>query len=628
MLSHRTISRMAGATSRAVLLLAFCASAHAQSTASLVVRVAEHGAYRVEIRAQGFQMKVVRALTVEVGQKVVQEFQLVVGEITREVIVIPETSLIELASISVDQLIDQSTVKEIPPNGHLLDRWSIIGVLAILGIESLLIVFLLLERRNLQRTRAALGKSEERNRTMLRAMPDLMFFQSKDGTYLDCHARDPSLLLLPTAQFLGKKMEDVLPSELCKRFEACFERALEAKETQLIEYSLSIRGEPMWFEARVAPSNGEHLLTIVRDITESRRAEKALSESESRFATAFESNPQPMTLITLEDGRFIEVNQSFLNMSGYERDEVVGRTVFDLNLWETVGAREELLQQLQENGSVSNREMRVPTKDGDIRILLVSAERIEFAGQHCTLATSTDITERKQTEEWLSLLTARLLKSQDEERRRIAQELHDVTAQGIGLILLNLAYLKKATPEIDSRSKDKLAESIALGEQALREIRTLSYVLHPPLLDQAGLVTALQWYARGFTERCGIRIDFTEDRNNGHRMPPDVEHSLFRVVQECLTNIRRHTNSESASITLTRTEGEVVLQVRDHGPSLKFAGPTNGDGIESLGVGIPGMRHRLKQLGGELAVDSAPDGTTVTATVPIRWVIYDSHSVG
>jgi signal transduction histidine kinase len=195
------------------------------------------------------------------------------------------------------------------------------------------------------------------------------------------------------------------------------------------------------------------------------------------------------------------------------------------------------------------------------------------------------------------------------------------------VILLNLAYVNKAVPVTDSRSKDKVEESIALGEQALREIRTLSYVLHPPLLDHAGLVTALHWYAKGFTERSGIKVDFVEIGNDGHRMPPDVEYSLFRVVQECLTNIRRHTNSETASITLTRTEEEVVLQVKDSGSGLRLETSTNGDGIEGVGVGIQGMRHRLKQLGGELALDSAKTGTTVTATVPVKWVIYDSHTI-
>lgn len=226
--------------------------------------------------------------------------------------------------------------------------------------------------------------------------------------------------------------------------------------------------------------------------------------------------------------------------------------------------------------------------------------------------------ERKESEQRLEELTARLLRTQDEERRRIARELHDVTAQSIGVIMLNLAQVQKAASSLDQQNKHRLAESLTFGEQALKDIRTLSYVLHPPLLDQAGLVTALRWYVKGFSERCGVKVTFTEEGNDGHRMPPEVEYALFRIVQESLTNIRRHTNSETAGITLKRTSDEVLLSICDHGraPELNLA--RNGDGVESIGVGIPGMRHRIKQLGGELLVDSDPNGTTVTATVPVR----------
>jgi len=223
-------------------------------------------------------------------------------------------------------------------------------------------------------------------------------------------------------------------------------------------------------------------------------------------------------------------------------------------------------------------------------------------------------------------LTGRLLQTQDEERRRIARELHDVTAQSIGLLMLNLAQVQQASSAMDEDTKDKLAESMSFGEQALKDIRTLSYVLHPPLLDQAGLVTALRWYVKGFSERSGVKVNFSEDSNNGHRMPPEVEYALFRIVQESLTNIRRHTNSETAEIAIHRTPDEVLLSIRDQGKGMKLSAAQNGDGVESIGVGISGMRHRLKQLGGELLVDSDRDGTTVTATVPVKWVSYDSSS--
>jgi PAS domain S-box-containing protein len=352
--------------------------------------------------------------------------------------------------------------------------------------------------------------------------------------------------------------------------------------------------------------------------TKSARASRRLAESEERFAKAFKANPQPMALSTLDEGRYVDVNQSFVEMSGYSRDELIGRTSVDLSIFATQEERTKLfLRPLLETGTSRNFETSFRTRSGDFRQLLSSAELIDLGGRKCIVVASTDITERKQAEQQLTELTGRLLRTQDDERRHIARELHDGTAQNIGLIMLNLAQVQGTAGKLDKKNADRLCESLALGEQALREIRTLSYVLHPPLLDQAGLMTALKWYVKGFSDRSGVKVDLTETGSNG-RMPPEVEYALFRVVQECLTNIRRHTNSETAEIALTRTSNEVVLTVKDYGKGHQVMAMPNGDGIESIGVGISGMRHRMKQLGGELLVDTDANGTRVTATVPVK----------
>lgn len=350
-----------------------------------------------------------------------------------------------------------------------------------------------------------------------------------------------------------------------------------------------------------------------------RLAADKLEASEDRFERAFKSNPQPMSITTLGEGRYVDVNDSFLSISGYSMEEVIGRTSIELGVFESQAHRQAVLVKPLKEGSSRNLEMPFRKKDGTYRVLLSSVELLDLRGEKCILVASSDITERKESEQRLAELTAQLLRTQDEERRRIARELHDVTAQSIGLIMLNLAQVQKTASSMDEQSKEKLRESLSFGEQALKEIRTLSYVLHPPLLDQAGLITALRWYVKGFSERSGVLVSFAEVNGDDHRMPPEVEYALFRIVQESLTNIRRHTNSEKAEITLKRTPEEVLLSIRDQGSGLKLNMPRNGDGVESIGVGIPGMRHRLKQLGGELLVDSDPNGTTVTATVPVKW---------
>jgi len=360
------------------------------------------------------------------------------------------------------------------------------------------------------------------------------------------------------------------------------------------------------------------IVALLVDRSRKKRAAREPNESEERFAKVFSANPQPMLLTTLNEGRCIDVNEGFLQLTGYDRNEVIGKTKLELGFFRNNAERKAIVGELLQTGSARNYELHCPVKSGEERLLLCSAELIELEGQQCIVVAVIDITERKETEHQLAQLSARLLRTQDEERRRIARELHDVTAQSIGLIMLNLAQVQNAASTLDSRSREKLTESLALGEQALKDIRTLSYILHPPLLDQAGLVTALKWYVKGFHERSGVQVEFTESGGETERVSPEIEYALFRVVQECLTNIRRHTNSETAEINLTRTPETISLSVCDHGKDNKLQMPRNGDSAEFVGVGIPGMRHRLKQLGGELLVDSNLNGTTITATVPVK----------
>jgi PAS domain S-box-containing protein len=351
-------------------------------------------------------------------------------------------------------------------------------------------------------------------------------------------------------------------------------------------------------------------------ITERKRAAESLRATEERFAKVFKANPQPMSLMTFDDGTFIDVNESFLNFSGYSREEIIGRTLFEVNIWNTPADLVGMMSRLEKQGRLSNIETMLRSKSGATRVFLSSVELLDIEGRQCMLVASIDITERKKLEEDLLRLTRRLFTLQDEERRRIARELHDVTAQNLFAISINLAKLQHLST-LGAREKYMLEESLALGEQALREIRTLSYLLHPPLLDQAGLVSALQWYVEGFSKRSGICVDLIALEEIG-RLPSEIETTLFRIVQEGLTNIHRHSGSDTASITLEKKDENVVLQIKDQGRGIRseesFA---SAEEIAKLGVGIPGMRQRLRQLGGQLEVESSEQGTTITASVPL-----------
>jgi signal transduction histidine kinase len=214
-------------------------------------------------------------------------------------------------------------------------------------------------------------------------------------------------------------------------------------------------------------------------------------------------------------------------------------------------------------------------------------------------------------------LTGRLMRAQDEERRRIAQMLHETTAQDLAALKMHLARLTRTEAALSEDDRAALTESIELAERSMTAIRTLSYLLYPPFLDESGLVSAVRWYVTGFSARSGIKVDL-DLPSAFERLPQDVETTLFRVVQEALINIHHHAGSSSAVIRLRVHGVELTLDVEDRGrgmpPALLAQLPTGGS---ALGVGIAGMRERLQQLGGTLDIESSERGTLVRARIPL-----------
>ena len=198
----------------------------------------------------------------------------------------------------------------------------------------------------------------------------------------------------------------------------------------------------------------------------------------------------------------------------------------------------------------------------------------------------------------------------------MARDLHDVTSPNLVAAALDIDRAYKALSGFDEPTKEALEEARALVEQALQEIRTLSYLLHPPLLDELGLGAALGWYVRGFENRSGITVALTVPEKM-ERLPAAAEGALFRVVQESLTNIHRHSGSATAQIRLTSSQSEIVLEVSDQGRGMQEMANPDRIGIVSLGVGLSGMRMRLNQLGGELSIRGTARGTTVRATISL-----------
>jgi PAS domain S-box-containing protein len=257
-------------------------------------------------------------------------------------------------------------------------------------------------------------------------------------------------------------------------------------------------------------------------------------------------------------------------------------------------------------------ELALSASEARYRVL---AEGLDQQVQARTLELQSGNREILRMYESLRTLSTRMMTVQDEERRRIARDLHDSSGQLLAVIDMQLSTLaqdlRKAAPQFN----EQVEETERLVEQLQKEIRTTSYLLHPPLLDEAGLFSALSWYVEGLNKRSNVQITLEIAPNFG-RLPRDIELVVFRLVQESLANIYRHSGSETAMIRIARDEGTITVEVQDHGKGIP---PQKLLEIQSegSGVGIRGMRERLRQFSGELRIESGENGTRVWVTISI-----------
>ena len=259
----------------------------------------------------------------------------------------------------------------------------------------------------------------------------------------------------------------------------------------------------------------------------------------------------------------------------------------------------------------------IPSQNGSsAEFLLVRFPFRDFSGRRLLAGVGVDITAQRRAEASLRQLTRRLFKVQDEERRRIARDLHDSTAQTLCALALKLAVIQQRMPG-DPRTPELVAESVALAEQASKEVRNLSHLLHPPDLDHIGLIATIEWHSKQVSEVSGINVSLDLPAEF-KRLPEDIETALFRILQESLENVRRHSGSPVADVRLIQRQQTVVLEVRDQGHGAPSGLLTNVDrNVAGLGVGVVGMRERLRQLGGRLEIESGASGTLVRAIVPV-----------
>ena len=476
-----------------------------------------------------------------------------------------------------------------------------------------------LERRRWER---ALHESEIRNRAILSALPDTLFVMDRQGVIQDFYAQDPGQMNVPMESIRGNKLETVLTPEIAGLILRS-STTLAPDTPAVVEYSLQTSGQLRFYEARTVHFGDDKFLSIVRDITSARRVESDL-EASQRFAQRIaETTPNVLFVYDVIERRNVYANERSVDVIGYtpkEIEDMGDNFISQLMHPDDFASLPSLAQEYatRGDGEVFEHIFRLKHKNGQWRWIHRTAtifSRTADGSPKQILGAVTDITRFKQTERELRELSARLLSAQDEERRRIARELHDTTGQNLTAMGLQLDTIEKSK-SLDSDVRKLVSECRRLCRQSQNEIRTMSYLLHPPELDLLGLVGALRWYVVGFEKRTGINARL-EVRQDIGRLPSELETDLFRVVQEGLTNIVRHSGSKTAVIRLEKNDAEFILQIEDSGCGLPSRMTLSDQHGPEFGVGIPGMRERLRQHGGSLEISSPGQGTIVTAVVPL-----------
>jgi two-component system NarL family sensor kinase len=332
-----------------------------------------------------------------------------------------------------------------------------------------------------------------------------------------------------------------------------------------------------------------------------------------------------------DDGTVLYANRSFAQIFDVALEKFIGAPLNDFVFGEDRALLAHLIADA--NINIVRGEIRLDSHKQRPRTIRLTLSPVREQGVHTICVVATELTELIETNEALRVsevslrqLSARLLKLQDEERRRIARDLHDTTGQKIAVLSMTLDRLAKLVDTRKVDVKDALTESRDVVGKIGEEIRTLSYLLHPPLLDECGLASAVLWYAEGFKKRSGIHLNVAIDEELV-RFTTDAETALFRVLQESLTNVHRYSGSPSAEIRIFQSASKVHLEIVDHGKGVK-AGTERPAfaGAPTLGVGIPGMRERIRQLGGQLEVEFSNEGTRVHASLPVEASAEESVS--
>lgn len=477
---------------------------------------------------------------------------------------------------------------------------------------------------SMQSQMLALRESEERFGQMFRLSPDGIVVTSvAEGRVIETNDAMLRILGRSRDEVIGRTVTDL--GIWRDAFEHKAMVALPAMTPGGIrQYEHAVRtpqGDKRDILARTARMDlqGEAvLLSIVRDITDRRRAQRLLEESEQRLAMMIEASPEAITIASVEDATFMLVNPAAQRLSGYTREEMIGKSALDMGFYPDPEERTRLIADLQRHETVHGREIRLRRKDGQVRDALVSAALIDFRGSKFILFQGIDITERKNAEkelqkhqELLRELSAHHESVREEERAHIAREIHDEMGQALTALKMDLSVMGLESGKAAPKTASQIRELKGRVDDIIQLVRDVATALRPSALD-LGIVSGIEWLVDEFQKRNGIRCEVRLE-DGEIELAEDRSIVLFRILQESLTNISRHADARNVEIRLRSNATHVRLDVKDDGRGFDVEAARR-----KKTFGLLGIRERVIMLHGTLNISSVPgEGTQVSVSIPL-----------
>jgi len=462
---------------------------------------------------------------------------------------------------------------------------------------------------------SALKKSEEKYRNYIDSAPDGVFVTDDTGKYLEVNQAACRITGYSKEELLELAMSDLLSGKSVEEVKAFFIQ-LEKDGTYNLESTFRHKnGSINWMQIVAVQLSKMQFLCFVKDITDTKLVNEALKESEDRFRSFFELTADLMVIADI-NGYFKDVNSSWTNILGYAKEDLIGKPYLEYIHPQDIDYTKQFIEEkLVQGDTVLFFENRYLKKDGEFLWLEWTSQPNFLKGY--TYAIARDITERKRAEselknslEQLHQLTQHIDKVREEERVAISRELHDDLGQALTAVNIDMRLIKQniTNPDVISR----INKVSALVGETIKAVQRLTSRLRPQIIDDLGLDAAIEWHTKEFSQRFGVKIKLDLDLNI--IISPDASLTVFRIMQESLTNIARHSKATFVDIKFARTNGKIHFRISDNG-----IGITENEIKSKKSFGLIGMKERAASLGGTIEISYQKDvGTAILLTFPFK----------